>query len=111
MKALIALAIALMTYGLAVADPNDGLLDRIEANVTMPVGADRLEAYARYYALTDSGSEVTAVYLKLGNEQPGRRWVNERELPIVLDGGCGVVTVMADAATATLRSVFCNDPG
>ena len=110
MKALIALAIALMTYGLAVSDPNDGLLDRIEANVSMPVGAERVEVYARYYAITNDGSDITGIYLRIGNEAPGRRWVNERELPIVMDGGCGVVTVVADAATATVRSVFCNDP-
>jgi hypothetical protein len=43
--------------------------------------------------------------LKVGQ----RRWVvDSRHFPLVLDGGCGVISLLFDAKTAKAKSVECN---
>jgi len=82
------------------------VLDRLEARITMPEGAAPLASYARYYARHVRG-EIVGTYLRIGNEVPGRRWVSLEELPQVADGGCDVITVIADVR-GTVRSAACN---
>lgn len=52
-----------------------------------------------------SRSEGSANSLKAGE----RRWLdNHRNLPVVLDGGCSVVTVEFNPATREVEQVICN---
>ena len=39
---------------------------------------------------------------------PERRWVEETELPMIDDGGCGVVSVIYDLAAQRIQNVYCN---
>ncbi|MEI9850999.1 MAG: hypothetical protein WDN24_09280 [Sphingomonas sp.] len=82
-------------------------MDRIEAAVKMPAGAQPIAGYARYYAWADKArTKVTAVYLHGGH--PGRKWIGFDDLPLVLDGGCGVVSLVFDAASGTIDEIYCN---
>jgi hypothetical protein len=86
------------------------LMARIEREVRLPPGAGALATYARYYAWRDGkdGRKVVAVWQNLTGERPGRHWVTERDFPVIMDGGCGVVSLTWDVATARIEQVACN---
>lgn len=90
------------------ADEQARLMDRIEAEVRMPRGAQPLAEYGRYYAwrLEDGRRKVAAVYYS--EENPRRHWVTEDRLPAILDGGCNVVTLRFDVAADKIEWVRCN---
>jgi hypothetical protein len=86
-------------------------MDRIEREVRLPEGAGALASYARYYAWQQRGDgvrKVVAVYQNLTGERPGRHWVTERDFPVIMDGGCGVVTLSYDVAAQRIEHVSCN---
>lgn len=88
------------------------LMDRIEAIVAMPSGAGPLGAYGRYYALegrSDGVRKVLAVYVR--EPAPRRHWVRENELPIVMDGGCDIVSLTYDVDADRVERVECNGVG
>ena len=100
-------------------DPNAALMNKIEASVALPVEADPLDQYARYYAHERDGSvravfthplpktPPDAVCMEMGRgivpcEEPealrpnlkaGERiWLaNSDDLPLISDGGCSVI--------------------
>ena len=85
------------------------IMDRIERDVRLPEDAGPLGSYVRYYALhQDSHGTriVTGIYVR--SRTPGRRWVEETELPMIDDGGCGVVSVNYDLAAQRIQNVYCN---
>ena len=85
------------------------IVERIERQVTMPRGASSLQAYDRYYAREnreDGIEKVLAVFVR--NGRPGQHWVDQRELPLVLDGGCTVVSLAFDMASGRVEYVECN---
>ena len=89
----------------------EGLMDRIERTVQLPKGASDLATYSRNYAWHDEHGvrTVRAVYDRLtGSRGAGRRWVAERDLPMVMDGGCGIVTLSYDLATQRITGMSCN---
>ena len=93
------------------ADPN-AIMDRIEAGVTMPPGASPLAVYDRFYAWEDrddSVQKVLATFVR--GERPQRHWVRQNELPLVLDGGCGIVTLTYDVDADRIERVECNSDG
>lgn len=93
------------------AQAREELMDRIERQVRLPEGAAPLASYARYYAWQDRGDgyrKVIGVYLGVGERTPGRRWVTENEFPLILDGGCGMVTLSYDVAAQRIEHVTCN---
>jgi hypothetical protein len=92
------------------------LMDQIEKRVRMPVGSRPLAEYARYYAFDKKG-RVTAVYTtwvepdvaSLNLRAGQRRWVSdEGHLPLIFEGGCGVVEVIFDPATDKVERAECN---
>ncbi len=87
------------------------LMDQIERQVRLPEGAGRLETYASYYAWQprdDGYRKVVAVYQNLTGERPGRHWVAENEFPVIMDGGCGVISLSYDVAAQRIEHVTCN---
>jgi hypothetical protein len=88
------------------------LMDRIEREVRLPRGAGPVASYARFYAWQqqrgDGVRKVVAVYENLTGAASGRRWVTEREFPVIMDGGCGVVSLSYDVATQRIEHVSCN---
>lgn len=88
------------------------IMDRIEALVRLPPGARPLAEYSRHYAWQsrrDGVRKVVAVYVSEGN--PGRRWVAENQLPLVMDGGCSIVNLSFDVAADRIEGVSCNADG
>ena len=87
------------------------IMDRIEHDIRLPVSAGAVSSYARYYAWhQEKGGvrNVVAVWQNLTGEQPGRHWVTESQLPVIMDGGCGVVSFSYNAATQSIERVACN---
>lgn len=113
LHALLATLLPSVAPPIAPAD-DEALMDRIEALVTMPEGARRLADYRRSYAW-DGGTRghrrVIGVYYAFGEFEPGRHWVVQSELPVVFDGGCGLVTIIYDADADRIESAACNGPG
>jgi hypothetical protein len=94
------------------AAEQEAIMDRIERDIRLPDGAGPLAAYARSYAWQQRGDgvrKVVAVYENLTGAPAGRRrWVAETDLPLVLDGGCGLISLSYDVATQRIEHVTCN---
>ena len=89
------------------------LMDQIERQVRLPEGASPLATYARFYAWQQRGDairKVVATYVALG-EPPGRRWVEETDFPLIMDGGCSVITMSYNVTTQQVEHVSCNGEG
>lgn len=85
------------------------LMDRIEARVSMPPGASPLALYERYYAWEareDGVRKVFGTYVR--GQGTGRHWVNQNELPLVMDGGCDIITLTYDVDADRVERVECN---
>ncbi|MCW3846085.1 hypothetical protein OF829_02470 [Sphingomonas sp. LB-2] len=86
------------------------IMDKIEGPGRLPDGAAPLAAYARYYAWADiQKTKVTAVYVR-GDTQ-GRRWVEFDDLPMIFDGGCGVIELVYDVKRGGLDEIYCHGRG
>lgn len=89
----------------------EALMDRIEREVRLPQGATELATYSRHYAWHEESGvrSVVAIYDRLSSTGPGgRHWVTERELPLIMDGGCGVISLSYDLATQRITRIACN---
>src|SRR5260221_8208949 len=113
MRALVGLVLMIASVGLpGYAEtppnyPNPAQVARVERVVVLPRGASPLGRYARYYSLeTVDGRAVIVGYYLLGEAEPGIHYGNS---PVtVMDGGCGVVTVVFDLRSNTVSSAYCN---
>jgi len=95
----------------------DRLMAFIENRVELPKNASPLNAYARYYA-KDGHGRIVGVYTNLPglpkNEfydvQIGhRKWVDDyRALPMIFEGGCGVVSFKFNPQTQKFETPACN---
>ncbi len=85
--------------------PDDRILDRIEARLILPKGAEPLHSYSRAYAWVHAGKQVEGRFL-LGDDR--RYWTRASELPMILDGGCAFVSVLFDVRRGEVESVQCN---
>ena len=104
----ILIALALLVSGCAHhPDGNDRIMRRIEAAVSLPQGSAPLSHYRRHYAwANDQEGMVRAVYVQGG--KPIRLWLAWDEMPIVLDGGCEVVSFSYDVHTERVSPARCN---
>ena len=87
------------------------IMDRIEREARLPEGAGPLSSYARHYAWQERGDgfrKVIGVYLGVGERTPGRHWVAETALPLIMDGGCGLVTLVYNVAEQRIEHIACN---
>jgi hypothetical protein len=117
MRAVFATLIAALLVGCSEgADaPNNSTMDLIERQVQLPEGAASLDDYARYYA--HDGNEIVAIYIsRVDPTNPyydvprgQRRWLaDHRDLPLINDGGCSVVSVRYNPVTRTMDIPLCN---
>lgn len=113
MKVLpIALPLALLAAAQAPLPEAESVMTRIERAVAMPNGAGPLGVYGRYYtweSRADGVRKVLAVYVR--EASPQRHWVNQNELPLVMDGGCDIVTLTYDHDADRIERVECNGEG
>jgi len=95
---------------------HERIMDTIERQVQLPVGARPLADYARYYA-TDPSGRVIAIYTTFSaptmedhNLPVGqRRWVEEYgHLPNMVGGGCDTVNIVYYPATGGFELPACN---
>jgi hypothetical protein len=94
----------------------EALMDRIERDVRLPEGAGPLASYVRSYAWQQSGDgvrKVAAVYVgeaiaRQAKMAPGRHWVALDMLPVIMDGGCAIISLTWDIATQRIEHVGCN---
>lgn len=114
------------------------LMDVIEARVKLPDGARPLSEYARHYAVDQKGlivgvyapgyrapgpdetceelledmtsRQVPCVETERDRLLSGQRqWVGDTDkLPLIMDGGCGVITVIYDPKAGVVKSTNCN---
>lgn len=108
----IALMLLLVGASAPSIDP-DAIMDRIEAVVTLPPGASPLPTYDRFYALEerdDGVRKVLGTFMR-GQPQQQRHWVEQSELPLVMDGGCDIVTLTYDVDADRIERVECNGEG
>ncbi|MBQ1559625.1 MULTISPECIES: hypothetical protein [Caulobacter] len=87
---------------------------QLEAQVKPPRGY-RLDQYDRSYSGTFmSGRKIIEgrwVQVDLPGQKPKVEIVPYHQLPDIADGGCAVVTVYYDVATAKVAGVACNGLG
>lgn len=88
------------------ADAENRLMAKIEKKVRLPTGAAPLTVYRRHYAWSGTRDIVHAVYARGG--RPGRLWLALEELPIILDGGCSVISFDYDVERDRPLKVVCN---
>jgi hypothetical protein len=108
MKRATLLLTAILLGGCAHSLRNeDYLMKSIESSVSLPKEAAPLRRYRRHYAwVKDDYDAVMAVYALGG--QPKRLWLPNDEMPIVLDGGCSVVTFRYHLKTKLISELTCN---
>jgi hypothetical protein len=85
------------------------IMARIERDVRLPEGAGPLASYGRYYAWQDREDgvrKVLAIYVR--GQEPGRHWVTETQLPLIMDGGCSIVELTWNVAEARIETIGCN---
>ena len=86
------------------------VMDRIEKAVRLPDGSRPLATYARNYAWADiARTHVTAVYVGWGT--PGRKWIGFDDLPMIFDGGCGVIELVFDVTKGSFDEIDCHANG
>lgn len=113
--------LAVVLAGAAAAQPapnalNAAMVEEIEREMVMPVGAKPLVDYSRFYKVDEieGRAVVEGVYLRFpsglyqGRADPVDGIANafimkpDAELPDILDGGCDVVELVFDLAIRSL---------
>lgn len=103
------LAALLLAAAPAPSAETNAIMDRIESRIALPPGASPLGLYDRYYAWEsrdDGVRKVLGTYVR--GQRPQRHWVGQNELPLVMDGGCDIVTLTYDYDADRIERVECN---
>ncbi|MDH7971113.1 hypothetical protein QH494_02875 [Sphingomonas sp. AR_OL41] len=108
----------------------------IDATVHLPHKAYPLRKYARFYALRPDGKIAALFYANTKSKRPAgrfcssdgpegklqsipcpaddrpeaneQRWVNYNELPLIFDGGCGVIDIIYNPQSAEIEETACH---
>ena len=113
----LALVLAVATSHASDAPLDAAFLQRIESSLRLPKGAKPLASYDRYYAyaMRKGRKVLVGVFLDpiglpgIAESIPGLHILaKESELPVVHDGGCGVITVVLDPDSPQGADVSCN---
>jgi hypothetical protein len=82
----------------------------LEATMTLPPGAKLITKYARYYTgEMEAGRPIILGILVLDDHRPaGTYIISETAMPLILDGGCTVITVKFDVHASQIESLACN---
>jgi hypothetical protein len=92
--------------------PDRMTIDRIEAALLMPVGAEPLSAYRRRYGgVVEEGRRMIWGVFHLpvfASDDPPIDIIDYRPISLVEDAGCSVVTVKYDAEADRVLWVICN---
>jgi hypothetical protein len=94
----------------ACAPQSDGDgIRRAEAKLVLPIHAEPLDSYNRYYAITRNSARGIFIWSPTGK---GKLTViaREKDLPFVADGGCDVVEVELDLKNNLWKRPLCHGP-
>lgn len=100
-------AILLAGCAHGVGGTKEQLMHTIEKSIALPEGAAPLLRYRRHYAWSSSDPQVVEAVYTLGG-RPDRLWLSSNDLPIVLDGGCSVITLRFEVKKRTVSNLRCN---
>jgi hypothetical protein len=109
MRFLLVTTLLLLTECSSASEQREAkLMNEIETTIKLPAGAEPLREYSRYYAYGQKG-EVLGIYAgKYLDRSDGREWVKDpKHLPMIMDGGCGVVNVRFDIRSKKIEA-YCN---
>jgi hypothetical protein len=88
--------------------PDPKVIKEIEHSVSLPAEAKPIVQYSRYYA----GAVRHGIRVVVGTWITGldvsRIVPSEADLPVILDGGCGIVNIEYDVKRHRFVKVFCN---
>lgn len=87
----------------------EALVDQLERGLVLPPGAGSLDTYARAWWVEEGRLIGFLVQPNMvPGLQAGRSLMSGPPDHDVLDGGCAVIHVRADAASGRVESVICN---
>jgi hypothetical protein len=113
-------AVGLLVQPLHAADatwtPTRGDIAHIEAGLKLPMvptPSGPLKDYERYYAgiVRNGHRMIRAEFVALGITPQARGQVHitsEDKFPVIMDGGCGIVSLLYDVEAGRIVSVGCN---
>jgi hypothetical protein len=119
-KFTVGVSAALLTSAACTASPSiQTEIAVLEASAIMPDGAAPLDSYARFYSVLPNSIEGTFVHSDMLGHVLDRRVVQRRlapnvflvdpaNLPIIMDGGCGVLTLQYDRQRRERVRPVCN---
>jgi hypothetical protein len=86
---------------------DEALIRRSEAKLALPLNADPMSRYDRYYAISGRTAVGTFIWSETGR---GKVTIvaTEKDLPFVADGGCGVIHVRLDLEKEVWERPYCN---
>jgi hypothetical protein len=94
--------------------PNLDDVASVEATIRMPAGSSSLKKYIRYYAGTVAkGHRVLLGHFELGPTANGadgevRLVRSKKDLPVVYDGGCSIISFRYDMTEKRVLNLSCN---
>ena len=94
--------------------PNLAEVARVEGTLNMPEGSLSLKRYIRYYAGTVlKGHRVLLGHFELGPTANGadgeiRLVKSKKDLPVVFDGGCAIISFRYDMTEQRVLNLSCN---
>jgi hypothetical protein len=102
----------LASMGCAAAEsawtPDRKVIEEIEHTVSLPAEAKPIVQYSRYYA----GSVRHGIRVVVGTWITGldvsRIAPSEADLPVIYDGGCGIVNIEYDVKRHCFIRIYCN---
>jgi hypothetical protein len=106
-RPVIVLALLLIAGCASRSNEQRILMDLIEKTIVLPSGAAPIARYERFYSWDEqSGATVVGEYELSGHA--GRKWVAAKDMPITMDGGCGVITFVYNVGLKRFIHVGCN---
>lgn len=85
-------------------------MNRIEARIVMPSGAEPISNYTRYYGWADQAHRTIQAVYELGGERTSI-WLPSERMMAIEDGGCSIVTFTYDVTTDEVEGLVCNGVG
>ena len=102
----------LASIGCAAAEsawtPDRKVIEEVEHTVSLPAGAKPNVQYSRYYAGAVRNGTRVVVGTWITGLDVSRIVRTEADLPVIYDGGCGIVNIEYDLKRHRFVKVYCN---
>ena len=88
--------------------PDRKIIEEIEHTVNLPAEAKPIVQYSRYYAGAVRRGTRVVVGTWITGLDVSRIVSSEADLPVIYDGGCGIVNIEYDVKRHRFVKVYCN---